>query len=483
MVPTQYLDTFKAVEIIHDDLHRIDYSFLAEFFRFMGAFVCENILIEPHEKSKAEKNTGYGAHIYVGKRNLSVDESSMLRNIGGREYGELISEMLMKEKLIFLYDDIVNEVLSRGKQNIPNKQMLFCLNIGTQKTILTELMKQVMTVGGEEAGDGVIAKKFGALIDIFVDWKLWFHSLNLQYYANRESEVVREAGKAFLSAHDEMQITAERRKALKDGDDVQFIYDYGVLWCEVKTNSACGYCNEMLLFPIEELAKRCRNLCRMYPSFTNAKVLLGLCYEPSANYADDAIWAFKDALQDLKTECYAAPVHYWVGKRFEPYKDWQEDAKKAYMKAYKCKRKFRNCFKLGVFAKKDEKYSEAIGYFEEILSKLQAKRELNLVDPLEIEYLFKAYTQMAYIYNKQNNHKKAIEMGEFAIQVWKTYIETTEGNGNSNGYFKMLYGEEWKRYRETIRKRLKISIVYKILAESYARVMESDKAREYWEKL
>ncbi len=47
----------------------------------------------------------------------------------------------------------------------------------------------------------------------------------------------------------------------------------------------------------------------------------------------------------------------------------------------------------------------------------------------------------------------------------------------------MLYGEEWKRYRETIRKRLKISIVYKILAESYARVMESDKAREYWEKL
>ena len=36
----------KSVMLIHEIAHRMDFSYLAEMFRFLGVFVCEGIMLE-----------------------------------------------------------------------------------------------------------------------------------------------------------------------------------------------------------------------------------------------------------------------------------------------------------------------------------------------------------------------------------------------------------------------------------------------------
>lgn len=53
MTFTECINKFRSIKIIHDIIHRIDYSYIAEFFRFIGILVCEEILVEPgKEKSR-----------------------------------------------------------------------------------------------------------------------------------------------------------------------------------------------------------------------------------------------------------------------------------------------------------------------------------------------------------------------------------------------------------------------------------------------
>ncbi len=135
--------------------------------------------------------------------------------------------------------------------------------------------------------------------------------------------------------------------------------------------------------------------------------------------------------------------------------------------------KFRNLFKLAICARDREENAEALRLFEECVDLLRLKQEIDFLDPLELEYLFKTYTQECYIYYKIKQHRKALKRGEQALGIWK------EGIFRSR-FFDVFYGEgEAEKYRSTLQKMLDPKAAYAILAECYSELANPEKAREY----
>lgn len=435
MTSTDYMKAFRSAKISHDVIHRIDFAYLAEFFRFLGIFVCEDILVEaPGQKAdrtEIERNTKFSAQIYVGEKEINPEEEKVLR-IPADEYRKLVGEL--PENTIFLYEmGNVAEIEDRNpSKDIFSRKIIAHLNPERQKTILSGLMGEVLKRAFEMVSYVQPDMNWvESLIEVYVDNQIWLHSMNLQYYPKKESFAMGDAKKAFLSSHDAVKVALKENKEEK----VEYIFRYAQLWCEMKTNMACDYGREIRFFLNEKLLERCRKLCEDYPDFTNAKILLGLCYENFRNNAKEALAAFQDAIWDIEKECFSAPVYYWMGKHYEAFPALKDKTRECYLLANASKSKFRTTFKLAILARDEEKYRETIDLFEEIIKKLELKMSMGFADPLELEYLFKSYTQECYAYNKAGRHQEAARAGKKALGIKTDSIAI-------NRYFEVFYAGE-----------------------------------------
>lgn len=474
---------FRSVNITHDILHRIDFSYIAELFRFMGILVCENILFDDskseNQTEETVQDTIYSADIYIGKRSINAAEAEAL-GCSDEEYHNKLKEL--SDRAIYLYDDPYIQAQQKS-QNVKDFLPAFIVcrqSCDVQKRIIRDFLINILdSIYAESDEEVVSAGQLEKLIDIYVENGLWLHSMNMQYYAQRRSDAISEAKVNFLSAYEALE------KVLMNKENMgaeRRLYEYALLWCKVKINNACNYGKEMLYFPLEDVANGCRNLCAAYPDFSNAKILLGLCYEPSSNSANEALAAFDSALKELQDECFSSAVYYWMGKRYEPYFNRKELAKKAYNLAYQKKPKFRSIFKLAIAAKDNGDNERAIEKFDEILWKLKLKEELHFLDPLEIEYQFKIYVQKCYIYYKDDNVIAAIKAGEEAVRI-KNTVDNKEMNDTENLFFNKFYGGDSDRYRKILTERFSVNVVYKMLSECYSKIFKVDKAREYQKKI
>ena len=117
MARNNCIKKFRSVQIIHDILHRIDFSYLAELLRFMGIFVCEKILVD-EEESASEKRTRYSARLYTGKRTIVPEEEKILQ-CSKEKYNQYLESL--QEEVIFL-DDF--SMLNTARKNA--KDVFFC---------------------------------------------------------------------------------------------------------------------------------------------------------------------------------------------------------------------------------------------------------------------------------------------------------------------------------------------------------------------
>lgn len=465
---------FKSVKIMHDNIHRADFTYLAEFFRLMGIFVCEDILVEKNrEETTAEKNTVYDACIYVGNREVKEDELAMLSWERG-DYETMLKQL--PETTCFFYEEAerILSVLPQREEDVFLMPVYRFYSCEQQEQLLRNLLE--LFLRGFDEKQAVDAGGFNELIKIYVTNELMLHSINMQYFSKRPSDVIFEARTAFRKGH--KKIT---RLLLKEmPEEIRMYYEYARLWLEVKINSACDYLQDIYDFSIDKLAERCMKLINCYPDFTNAKILLGLSYEPSVSNANEALAAYLAALRDINGECFASPVYYWMGKRYESYNRSRDDAEKSYEIANQKKRKFRNYFKLAIFAKNKKDYTEAIKLFQEIANKLEMKKELEYTDPLELEYIFKSYGQQCFCYYQQEKYPESIRMGHEAESLW-TEIE----EGKYDRYFRIFYGVEKfkdKKYRKLLLDRLGRASIYSLLSDAYRKMLNVERANLYRER-
>lgn len=460
-----------SVLITHNIINRIDFSYLAEFFRFLGVYVCEDIQLDTNEKTsdsdektEVELRTVYNAYIYIG--NYNMEQKRTRENV--------IGESNLSKKIVYAYDfctqNQMKEADSCHNDLTECDDEISFFSAKLEKEGSKYLISLVSEVFNDKASELLTP-----LIKAFAEFGIWFHSMNLQYYAKKKSFVATAAKDAFLNCY-------TRIKEHLDNANygcVQYIYEYALIWCALKVNTTCDYNQEILYFPIENLVKRCKELYRKYQGFSNAKVLEGLCYEPSSNSANEALQAFGSALKEIGDTSFASPVYYWIGKRYESYHDYREEAEKCYKMANEKKSKFRNYFKLAVFKRNAQQYDEAIELFEKIIQKLNKKREWDFMDPLELEYLFKTYTQICYIFHLEKKYIRVIETGKEAVKVYSKEGGLIE----SCKYFKAFYGDDAEKYREELKKRLDLKMVYSLMADGYAQIQDQENAEDCLKKI
>ncbi len=466
------MKTLKSIIIIHDIIYRMDFAYLAELFRYLGIFVCEDILVEMDEEQILERynSTDYDAYIFVGNKKITDKEEKLL---GCRieEYAGLIGKL--PEKTVYFSDCWNNCGLGRSlsTSGFPEPAHI-CLDEKQQTVLLLDVIHRVLEQVDGKGIDADISELLSGLVEVYTQNNLMFHSMNLQYYSKLPSIAVKDAKEAFIQAY--TQILGCKKQGIDD--KVAMHYKYALLWCAMKANNACDYQRDILYFPLVELVEQCKGLCEEYKDFTNAKILLGLCYEPSSGSGNEALMVFRDVLQEMGNVCFTSPVYYWMGKRFESFNGKEKDAEACYINANERKEKFRNYYKLAIFERDRKGYDKSLELFDKILDKLEWKLENDFADSLELEYAFKVCTQKCFIYYHMKNYAATIEMGNKVIEIINDKIDNSK-------FFEMFYGDKAPDYKEILRKRLSLKTVYQLLMEAYSDLMNKEKVKEYKQKL
>lgn len=451
---------FRAVKIIHNISDRLDFLFLAEFFHFCGLYVGEEILdVKQFDPLQDLADQCFDVFVCVS------GASKLYQSL---EYGEDDINRLKAKKRFVFYHEVRNQLLQKNK----NKR-LGELNDSQKIDLLASCMSHIIN----KLQLPMTTDSWKELIRIYVGNQLMCHSSSLQYYPRRDSFAVRNAGEGMMAAY--VQLSGQQ--AIMDSEIGDYAR-YARIWCAVKANEAYEYQKKALYFEPHELAEECEQLVEQHSDFSNANVLIGLCYEHSSDKAIEAISAFRQALRMERDKCYSASIYYWIGKRFEAYEARQEEAEKSYHEAYNKKEKFRNIYKLAMYSRNRGEYEQAERYYLKIIDALKDKKEQCMQDPLELEYAFKAYQQMCVMFYDQCNdatvrYQKIIFYGECAIVVREEEIDASV-------MYVELYGEKQAGdYRKISKERMSLNAIYRILSSSYSELHEYELAQKYRDKL
>lgn len=451
---------FRAVKIIHHIVDRLDFLFLAEFFHFCGLYVGEEILGSGQFDPLQElEERCFDAFICVSSgdildRSLQYDKSQL--------------ERLHAESNFVYWRGVRNAALGKDRNRKIRE-----LQDYQQTKLLLECVMRIM----KKMQVPMDVKSWRHLIRIYVTNHLMLHSSSLQYYPKRKSVAVEEAGKGMMAAYQQLC----EQGALPDSEIGDYA-GYARLWCAVKVNEAYEYQDMALYFEPQKLAEECEILVARYPDLSNGYVLIGLCYEHSSDKANEAVDAFRQALRMERGHCYSASIYYWIGKRFEAYEAGQEEAEKNYRSAYDKRKKFRNNYKLAMYAGERGQYEQAEDYYLEIIAALKNKKESHMQDPLELEYAFKAYHHMCMLYHKQCDditvkYKKVISYAQRAIAV-------TEEDIDASFMYEELYGKQRAEiYRKISKERMSLKNIYRTLSSVYSELHEEELAQKYRGKM
>lgn len=454
------MEKLRAVKIIHNIVDRLDFLFLAEFFHFCGLYVGEEILgSEQFDPLQELEDRCFDVFICVSSGEIL--EHSLY-------YDRSYMERLYSENSFIYWRRVRNTVLAKGRSKKIRE-----LSRYQQTRLLFECVRRIM----DKMQTPVNEELWMDLIRVYVDNQLMLHSSSLQYFTKRDSEAMKEASEGMMAAY--LQLS---------GQDILFDSEigdyagYARIWCAVKANEAYEYQNKALYFEPQKLAEKCEELIVRYPDFSNVYVLIGLCYEHSSDKAMEAVNAFRQALKMERGHCYSASIYYWIGKRFEAYEARQEEAERSYLNAYDKKKKFRNNYKLAMYAGERGQYEQAENYYLEIINALKKKQEIHMQDPLELEYAFKAYHHMCMLYYRQCDditvkYKKIISYAQKAIAVVEEDID-------ASAMYDELYGKERAEvYREISKERMSLRSVYLTLSSVYSELHEEELAQMYRSKL
>lgn len=421
-----------SVQIIYEPTYRADCTFISELFKFIGMYTYETTSLE-----KILSN--FDLYIYIGYK-AQIDELVKL-----------------DRKVICLYDEL--DIIEQKENYLP---IFRRFTKEKQEQILVSLLEILYNQNK--------AKEFKYLVGIYVQNDLVIYSTNLSYYSGNKSFALENTKKVLSGTYEQLNDLLAREEY---SDTVKSHYEYARIWCKVKANLVYHYQNEDYIYLIDKIAEECESLQQKHKDFILIRVLKALCYEPSKHNVKDALLAFKDVLSSIENAQLLSEIYYQVGKC---YAYDEELAKHSYELSNKRNKNIRSTFKLAVMDRNERQYNRAIRLFDEIIQQLEKKNREGITTPTEIEQLFKAYVQVALIHYKIDTYNKAIEHGLKALEIRESLLDRNE-------YIKIFYGEKSEQYIKLTRSRLGVKSVYLVLSESYRRLLNKEKAEEYFEKL
>lgn len=398
-----------AIKLSYDNADRVKFQLYAEFFRFLGIYVWECC-------TSLEDFFGEGKSLADG-------------------------------------DDVIYYFVE------PDNGDDLYMDSGKQDNLIGTLREDTAIAGLD---DDFLAA-FDALSGIFVENGLFTAALTLQYfrYNNKKTE---EAGATFEKASH--LIESKISEAAFTGNRYM---SYARLYCLQKSNLSSVLCNQSLAVLESDLVRQCLSLLKNHPDFSNVWTLIGMIYEKSNGKSRELLAAFENALQMTGDRPYVSSIYYWMGKRYETLKLYDNAMENAYRKAYQCAPKYRVIYKMGIAMERLGDWEKAVNYYDKCLRFLELKEKY--LDPLEMEYYFKTHIRAAFILiTKQEKFGRGILHIEQALRYREELEETLKTGDRYSEFARHIYGEEYHDFVLLAFERMNPERAYQYLSIAYSRL-------------
>lgn len=229
----------------------------------------------------------------------------------------------------------------------------------------------------------------------------------------------------------------------------------------------------MLLYDPHSLIKVCKTILRgeqkeLEESFY---LLLAQIYDDLLKDSNMAYEYYLPACKDYNAYAYYRKGIYW-----QEYAKEYEKAAKYYAKSV-CifPEYYRAWYMLGFCYMNMGRCSEALDVFRNIGRILNPRLNTKKMRPVEIEYLFKAQNQCAYICNKvMNNPQQSIRENFKAEEVWNA-IDQSE--------FFDIFAPDQAIVRKRVKKQLNVSKIYYEIYFLADRIGDTSLKLKYLEKI
>lgn len=449
-----------SVGIFHDIQNKVEFLFLAEFFRLCGIFVGEILLSDrvdqesPDRAKQDENDECFSLFLCIGRR---------------RDYEKDYQTKLPWDRLCFTEDLCLNFSDGSGHTSGVESGERFQMDEGWITSVLNNLrdsFMNAMTLSGFTREESIcFMKDMNSLSKIFIKHDLLLHSMNLQFY---------RFNNLFLKDIEEKYYRAYRELKKKENNSAALIY--AMLFCGYKANDAAILQGKLDRIETKLLVQKCYELLDAHPEFLNARVLLGLIFSINKPTAWNAIQIFKELAMTFKHCCFASHIHYWEGYLWETVMKKYPCAKRKYIDAYQSKKKYRNMYRIAYLESKEGNYKEAVKFYEELLQRLQIRMDRNFMDPLELEYCYVTNLKLGDIYHLYyKDYNKAIAQYEKAVSSVSRSKESLDLNTN---FYSQFYGEEYNRYRELTKSKIDLKVAYRKLRKLYQELQLIDRVKQ-----
>jgi len=398
-----------AIKLSYDNADRVKFQLYAEFFRFLGIYVWEYCT---------------SMECFFGEGKLLADD-----------------------------EDVIYYSVEPDSRNNPE------MDFGRQETLLRILRNDVVMVGLD---DDFLAA-FDVLSEIFAGNNLFTAALTLQYF-RYNNEKTKEAGISFEKAASEIDHKIKEKVYV---DNRYMIY--AKLYCLQKSNLSSVLCNQTLAVLESDLVRQCLSLLKDHPDFSNVWTLIGMIYEKSNGKSRELLAAFENALQMTGDRPFVSSIYYWIGKRYETLKLYDNAMENAYRKAYKCAPKYRVIYKMGIAMERLREWEKAVNYYDECLRFLELKEKY--LDLLELEYYFKTHIRAAFILiTKQEKFGRGILHIEQALRYREELEETLKTGDGYSEFARQIYGGEYQDFVSLAFERMNPERAYQYLSIAYSRL-------------
>lgn len=336
----------------------------------------------------------------------------------------LLTENSSSKRLFIFSENIIselgNELLPHVLYNKSNEKFLSCLMQSIYKLgiINDTTREQLMSCG-----------------TIYCSNLVWQLTLKSKFFYKAEDE------RAFLQFKAQYKrvvngLIQQLRSTGSDwGKEDSFYIQYSILNIAYEGNQYCYKNEKSMWYSSKELADICKSLLNNEDITENTRnslnLLLAQIYSDLLNDPNAAYQYF-----DLACENYNAYVYFKIGCYWQDYAgdyakaiEYYRDSVYIYPEYYRAWYRMGNCYM------ETAKCEKAIDVFQNVARILEPRQDKGCLRPMEIEYLFKAHNQCAYVWNKIFRRTVNSLMENYkAVEVWKD-IE------HSN-FFERILGEK-----------------------------------------
>lgn len=357
----------ESVKIIHSVAAGSTYRFLADFFRLAGIFVGSCTAAQGNIEDgytliiRIQDKTGNDEH----PENVTTEEDSRIRAVPAFS-------------LMRMIDENDKDYTDRCKNYLYE--------------CISDYVKQVKIIKPNTSDRDEIALEM--IADIYVDHELMrYRSIYTYFFEYKEQTL--EAHNHFAEAYKALW---EVMKPVSLSDTSKYLI-YAQLNLAKSINETCKFLDAEFIFNTRKCLDKADRILEMDPQFHNVYILKAFLTELDLKYIYRSEGYYRIGLESAGQHPYMAYPRYRMGRYYERILEIPEKARENYERALTIdSNEYRAIYKLIQIQKSEKKFWDAIESCKKICNILREQNEKRCLQPREYEYLYKAYAEMAHIY-------------------------------------------------------------------------------------